>query len=310
VSYFGEDELPPRTIIQEIQGTEGLNGWYTSESVIIRFHAEDYPVDTGSGVDTIYYQLNEEPALEYNQQDGLVLSSTQASNWMGTWDVIFWAVDRAGNHEPHQNQDHQITIQIDADPPYVDIITPVDEQQVKVPFWVRASPSDNVGVDRVEFDIEPFGERQGMPYVDTEAPYEWYCNVEEEPSGYTVQSVIAQGTNVMVRAKVFDESGQSWSQEVWVYVTNWNKGKDFQNNLCFVYATGSGSVETNGINLGELTIGSVDWDFTEGSTVVSAGLSGIHSKTGSQQGRASLFIGYTSNSVIAGIAASVRVNDP
>ncbi|MFO8077840.1 MAG: DUF2341 domain-containing protein, partial [Thermoplasmatota archaeon] len=306
VSYMGIDEMPPETSILDIEGTKGLHEWYTSESVILWLHAEDLPTDTGSGIKTIYYTLNDGSIKEYNQQTGLILSTSQASDWMGVWDIVFWAEDNAGNQENRYDSENSITISIDADKPYVEITSPADEEQVEVPFWVKANPSDNVGVDRVEFDIEPFGEREGLPYVDTEPPYEWYCDVKQgESLGLLHPSIGVLGTNKMVRARVFDEAGQSWTHEVWVYITNWDSGTDFQNHLCLLYATGQGSVNTDGLNLDGITLGQVSWDFTEGSTVFSAGLNGIRLKTGSQHGSAILFLGYTSNNVVAGIAGSV-----
>ena len=67
-------------------------------------------------------------------------------------------------------------IKIDADRPYVEITSPANEEQLEIPFWVRANPSDNVGIERVEFDIEPFGEREGLPLKDYDPPYEWFWN--------------------------------------------------------------------------------------------------------------------------------------
>lgn len=308
VSYRGIDETPPQTTIQDIEGIKGLHEWYTSESVILWLHAEDFPTDAGSGIDAVYYTLNGGSVQQYNQQTGLILATSQSTNWTGVWTVVFWAEDNAGNQETHKGPENRVTISIDADKPYVEIISPADEEQVEIPFWVRATPRDNVGIDRVEFDIEPFGEREGLPYVDTEPPYEWHCDVKQgESIGIDALGFGVLGTNKMVRAQVFDEAGQSWTHEVWVYINNWDAGEDFQNNLCFIYATGHGSMNTDGLSIGDFTIGRVSWDFTEGSTVFSAGLNGVRMKTGTQHGTAFLFAGYTSNNVVVGIAGSVSV---
>ena len=310
VTYLGQDEQPPQTTIQDIEGTKGLGEWYISESVIVWLHAEDFPVGAGSGVDTIYYTLNEEDIQEYNQQSGLILSTSQTTNWMGQWDIVFWAKDNAGNQEDKNNPKNKFTISIDADKPYVEITSPANEEQVKVPFWVTASPTDNVGIDRVEFDIEPFGERDGLPYVDREPPYEWHCDVNQkgrlDPTTFLTGML---GTNVMVRAQVFDESGQSWTHEVWVHVTNWRSGGNFQNTVCLLYATGSGSVQRNGITLGDYMIGSVSWDFTSDSLVVAAGLNGYQTRTGPLYGTADLFFGYVSDTMVAGVAGGVSVTE-
>jgi hypothetical protein len=141
--------------------------------------------------------------------------------WMGVWEIIFWSVDRSGNNEDNTQPENTITIRIDAERPYVDISEPVDEQQVNLPFWVRANASDNGVVDRVEFDIEPFGQHPGLPYVDSEPPYEWLCNISEM-AGADLGSDGAQtlGINKMIRARVYDSSGQVWTDEHWIWIDN------------------------------------------------------------------------------------------
>ncbi|MFA5103125.1 MAG: hypothetical protein WC525_08220, partial [Candidatus Thermoplasmatota archaeon] len=100
--------------------------------------------------------------------------------------------------------------------------------QVDLPFWVRATATDNAVVDRVEFDIEPFGQHPGLPYVDMEPPYEWFCNVSFLGWYSSLEESQSLGINKMIRARVFDESGQSWLHEVWVYIKNAeNFGKRF-----------------------------------------------------------------------------------
>ncbi|MBE3122618.1 MAG: DUF2341 domain-containing protein [Thermoplasmata archaeon] len=222
VRYIGLDEVPPVTTLDHISGSQGLNGWYTSEGVTVWLTSYDLPEGTGSGVNHTYYTLNDGPTQEYILGSGIPLVVTQETHWMGTWDVNFWSVDRSGNVEDNTQPDNTIQIKIDAERPYVEIKEPVDEQQVNLPFWVRANASDNAVVDRVEFDIEPFGQHPGLPYVDTEPPYEWFCNISEMNSGSKTPSDGAQslGVNKMIRARVFDQSGQSWTHEVWVYIKN------------------------------------------------------------------------------------------
>jgi hypothetical protein len=222
VRYIGLDEVPPVTVLDQIIGTQGLNGWYTSQGVSVWLTSYDLPEGTGSGVNHTYYTLNGGSTQEYIDASGISLVVTQETQWMGTWEVNFWSVDRSGNIEDNTKPGNTIQIKIDAERPYVEITEPVDEQQVNLPFWVRANASDNAMVDRVEFDIEPFGQHPGLPYVDTEPPYEWFCNVSEMKPGSTTPSDGAHslGVNKMVRARVFDKSGQSWTHEVWVYIKN------------------------------------------------------------------------------------------
>lgn len=308
VSYVGEDSQPPVTTIKDVEGVKGLNDWYISESVIIWLHAEDYPKDTGSGVDATYYTLNDGPTQIYNEQTGILLTVSQQSSWMGEWMVNFWSVDRSGNVENKDAESNRRFIKIDADRPYVQIIDPANEQRVNIPFWVRAQATDNVGIDRVEFDLSPFGERENLPYVVTDPPYEWYCDEDQIALLFdSFETPYPVGVNVMVRAQAFDESGQTWTHEVWVHIRNWGSSDGFQNTLCYIYAAGEGVVETQGIVLGGITIGRVSWDFSSASTCFSMGLGGYYTSAGPHQGTASLFIGQASNNVVAGIATSVRV---
>jgi len=229
VRYIGFDEVPPVTVLENISGTQGLGGWYTSQGVIVWLESYDLPQGTGSGVNHTYYTLNDGPTNEYNTANGISLVATQQSNWMGIWNVTFWSVDCAGNIEDKTDPENTIQIKIDAERPYVEITEPVDEQQVNLPFWVKANASDNAVVSRVEFDIEPFGQHPGLPFVDTEPPYEWFCNVSyirqhlsESDGSHTL------GVNKMIRARVFDQSGQIWTHEVWVYIQNFDSfGKRF-----------------------------------------------------------------------------------
>jgi hypothetical protein len=219
VRYVGSDEEPPRTWVDYIDGVKGLNDWYTSESVVVWLIAEDLPPDTGSGVDVTYYTLNYGTQEIYNENTGIILT-TYAPDWMGIWKVNFWSVDKKGNPEDKSKPENTIEIKIDAEPPYIVITEPVNEQKVKTPFYVRADASDNAEIAWVEFDIEPFGERPGLPIKDYTPPWEWRCN--EDPIAHETEGgPQAAGINVMVRAQVFDSSGQTWIHEVWVHITNW-----------------------------------------------------------------------------------------
>lgn len=240
VTYVGRDEQDPVTTVENVEGVKGLNEWYISEGVTIWLNSEDYPEDTGSGVDKTYYTLNGGSQQIYNYESGLQLTVTQGSSWMGEWVVNFWSVDKSGNQEDRTKPENKRTIKIDADKPYVEITSPANEEQVETPFWVRANPSDNVGVDRVEFDIEPFGEREGLPYVDDSPPYEWYCDEKKVNKAINKQlsniklfnsDIVTTGVNVMVRAQVYDESGQTWIHEIWVYISNWEDKSKSTNDI-------------------------------------------------------------------------------
>jgi hypothetical protein len=222
VRYIGMDEVPPVTLLDHITGTQGLNGWYTSESITVWLTSYDLPAGTGSGVNHTYYTLNQGATQEYIVDSGIILVVTEEMYMTGQWSVNFWSVDRSGNIEDNTQPDNTIQVKIDAARPEVIITQPANEQQVYLPFWVRVNASDNAGVDRVEFDIEPFGQHPGLPYVDTEPPYEWFCNVSDINGTWTTNpdGTATLGVNKMIRAQVFDKSGQSWISEVWVFIVN------------------------------------------------------------------------------------------
>ena len=311
VSYVGKDEQSPVTTVQMIEGVKGLNDWYISESVILWLHAEDYPKDTGSGIEGIYYTLNGGDPQLYNMESGLQLLATQSSHWMGEWDIVFWAVDNSGNIENQQKPENTRSIKIDAERPHIQITSPADEEQVEVPFWVRVNPSDNVGVDRVEFDIEPFGERDGLPYVDTDPPYEWHCDVEESDD-WILDSIGSLGVNVMVRAQVFDASGQSWIHQVWVYITNW-RDADSLVDAC-VFVVGISDENVGGLSRYDSSLmlptwryfEDINWEFSPGYGLI-YDADHIHMYQGGQQGSARSFIGLSTRFFILGVAESITI---
>ena len=85
VSFFGEDYRAPDTVLDHIDGVEGLNGWYTSESVTVWLHAEDLPEETGSGVETVYYQIDNGVHHEYDESVGIHLTVTHEMQWTKQW---------------------------------------------------------------------------------------------------------------------------------------------------------------------------------------------------------------------------------
>jgi hypothetical protein len=279
-------------------------------------HAEDYPKDTGSGVKSIYYTLNNGEQQTYNPDSGLTLSTSQSSNWMGEWTVVFWASDNAGNIESRTSSDNRRVIKIDADRPYVEITSPANEEEVETPFWVRSNPSDNVGIERVEFDIEPFGEREGLPYVDNEAPFEWYCDVEEIEDQLSLAPELSlAGANVMIRAQAFDESGQTWTDQHWVHITNWESSGDFSNAIGFIVGMGQSGSNLNLFSSQNdhlpscLYFGRLQWQFDEGFCF-SAGTSGVYGKSGAQSGSAQMFFGISgkNNQWFAGIGLGILMH--
>ena len=290
ISYQGSDTTAPLTTIDYIDGIQGQNNYYISQAVTIYLHAEDLPADTGIGINQTYYTIDHGTTQIYNDNTGIHLTATQQNDYMGDWDVTFWSEDRAGNMEDDSKPENTINVKIDCELPYVIITEPANEAQVNLPFTVRADATDNCEVDRVEFDIEPFGQRPGLPYVDSTPPYEWSCDIEPQ-----------KGTNLMIRAQVYDSSGQSWIDEHWIYINNMG-GESFDNTFCLLFVTGTPQQQS----FESTCIRDISWSFDNGF-VLSTGLGGSYSITGAHSGNADNFIGVYNDGLIAGFATRVHV---
>jgi len=230
VTYFGKDELPPETWVSDVVGLEGLNGYYKSETVKIYLDAKDYPEDTGSGVYKTWYRVNEGsgwgPTLEYNE---FIELAAPGDTKQGSWEVNFWSEDNKGNIEDKTETPNTRSIKIDWGIPFVTITEPVNEQRLTMGFWIRATAEDNVGLEKVEFDISPFGDRPGLPFEDKEPPYEWYCDVEQIKKAKSMATMhsgdiapLSSGVNLWIRTFAYDYAGHSYYSEIVVYITDWD----------------------------------------------------------------------------------------
>jgi hypothetical protein len=216
VEYVGQDTEPPLTSVKERDGIKGKQDIWISDGVIIWLMAQDFPEDTGSGVDKTYYKLNDGPTETYSEGSGIQLSVNSGTNYLGEWDIYFWSVDKSGNVESPPKHEY---VKIDAERPYCEITFPEEEAEVNIPFWIKAYVRDNDQIDYVEFNIEPFEKRVAVP-VFYPGPYEWYCDVEQIPRSLNM-TTRETGTNAMIRAQAFDLSGQTWLNEYPVWVKNW-----------------------------------------------------------------------------------------
>lgn len=219
VLYEGIDLEPPVTRVGNVEGDHGIDPWFISECVTVWLTFEDYPPDTGSGVEYTYYTIDSGPAQIYNKDSGIPICSSEPNNWYGDWVVNFWSVDYAGNVEDKTQPQNYRTIYIDARKPECWITSPTEEAEVETPFDVVADATDNAGVQRVDFDIEPFSQRPGLPWSDYIPPYIWTC--DEKPVG-NYGNPLKQGVLVQIRATAYDESGQYWIHEIFVNILNWN----------------------------------------------------------------------------------------
>ena len=230
ILYEGLDLDPPVTTVTKIDGDFAPNhNWYKSENVTIWLKAVDYPEDTGSGIDKTYYTLNGGEEKLYNEASGIDVYASEP-DFFAIVEVNFWSVDNSGNIEDRTKAQNYRTIRIDARPPYVIITSPENEEKVQTPFLVTADATDNYEVAYVEFDIEPFGKRPGLPWKDETPPWEWLCNVK--PMSRDIDEIEPRGVNVMIRAQVYDVTGQTWIDENWIYISNWNS-RDKQTKTYF-----------------------------------------------------------------------------
>ena len=217
VLYEGIDLEPPATSVDYIEGIGGVGDWYISECVTVWLKATDYPPDTGSGVKETYYTVDSGPTEIYNEYSGIHVCSYEP-DWYGDWAVNFWSIDNKGNVEDRTKPQNYKTIYIDARRPECWITSPTEEAEVETPFDVYVDATDNAGVERVDFDIEPFSQRPGLPWKDYTPPYIWTCDVRPmENQGYNTL-----GVNVQIRATAYDESGQYWIHEIFINILNWN----------------------------------------------------------------------------------------
>jgi len=128
----------------------------------------------------------------------------------------------------------------------------------------------------------------------------------------------------MVRAQVYDKSGQTWTHEVWVYVENWGRIGGFENRMCFVLAYGTGSVAEAQSDINKKLVnadrihfsenpepkssffGDINWEYSTGFCV-SVGLDGTYNTGGAHSGTANNFLGIADKNIIVGLASYVIV---
>ncbi len=221
VLYEGLDLEPPITWVQDIDGTQGYNDWYISQSVIVYLDSRDYPEQTGSGVNVTYYTLDGGPTQIYDEDGGINLT-TFAPDWWNNWIVNFWSVDNAGNPENNNKPENKITIKIDCKKPDAIITEPQQGESVSTPFWVVAEVTENAEMDYVEFDMYPWGQRPNLPYIDESPPWKWFC--DQKPLSRTLAINAPFGErSVEIRAWPFDKARTpSIPYTIWVNINNWN----------------------------------------------------------------------------------------
>jgi hypothetical protein len=225
ILYEGLDEDPPDTRVDHIDGVQGWSPWYTTECVTIWLKAVDYPEDTGSGIKFTYYTIDGGSPQIYDSVAGIHICAYEP-DWYGDWEVNFWSEDNQGNIEDKNKQQNFRTIYIDCKKPDIMDLTPTEDAEVSVPFLVTAEVEDNAGIEWVDFDIEPFDQRPGLPYVDNSPPYTWTCDVgpiARPRVRFTPPQKL--GVSVQIRARAYDISGQKDIRENFITITNWDDSR-------------------------------------------------------------------------------------
>jgi len=103
-----------------------------------------------------------------------------------------------------------------------------------------------------------------LPYRDDDFPYEWQCNISFGGSSYNIQTISngdAQplgNVNKMIRARVYDESGQVWTDENWI---NIKTSIDSSNDVS-ISASSQGNQIPGSQQQGSTHIGSINMGYT------------------------------------------------
>ena len=176
VTYVGIDEDPPVTTIDEIVGTLGQNGWYTSN---VKIYLDATDGQYGTGVDLTYYKIDNSDTQIYDDNTGINLPGDDPYALCGNNNVYYWSVDKAGNEE---DMNGPLNIKIDKGPPHCMIWDPADRAKVPMEggFWVQTNAEDNCSdIWYVRFDVGPPYESPELVYEDDppgSGNYKWYCD--------------------------------------------------------------------------------------------------------------------------------------
>jgi hypothetical protein len=127
----------------------GENGWYTTD-VTVTLTA----TDAMSGVDHIYYKVNDGPTMTYTAAFKLTAS--------GNSSVIYWSVDKVGNTEAQKT----FTVKIDKDVPTIVVSKQIFLNRMK--FTANCDDLTS-GVQRVEWYLTGIG----LQYTDDDGSDGW-----------------------------------------------------------------------------------------------------------------------------------------
>ena len=195
------DSSAPHTTAQ-INGTEGSNGWYTSDLKVKLVVNE-----TVSGVNATFYRIDEGNWTLYEGQFNITGEGIHL--------LEFYSDDNAGNVEEVQS----VTVKIDKTAPQVDILTP---QEKKIYIFgrgilptfkrtfiigritVQVNAVDNLMMDQVKFFVN-----DEIMENDSTPPYEWVW-------GGSIGSKT-------LKVSGYDEAGHETSKEMDVFIISFFK---------------------------------------------------------------------------------------
>jgi len=174
IKIFGYIDNDPPITACILSGDIGQNNWYIS-TVEVSLVSTD---GDGSGVENIYYKLDDEEKISYNIPFII--------NQNGWHTIEYWSIDKQNNIENHKYE----KLKIDTDNPEIDIIKPeictylgnkriwpifrsnflfISKPLIFGDIEIKVDASDSMsGVNRVEFFID--NEIKNSDFI---IPYEW-----------------------------------------------------------------------------------------------------------------------------------------
>ncbi len=195
------DTSSPHTTVQ-INGTEGENGWYTSD-VKVKFVVNE----TLSGVNATFYRIDGGNWTRYEGEFNITEEGIHL--------LEFYSDDNAGNAEEVQS----ITIKIDKTAPHLEILTPKEHKiyifgrgilpTFKRTFiigriTVAVNATDNLMMDQVKFFVD-----DQIMANDSSPPYEWKW-------GGSIGSKT-------LKVAAYDDAGHETSEELSVFIISFFK---------------------------------------------------------------------------------------
>jgi len=158
------DSLPPTSV----NDYDGL--WHTEDFTITLTTTDDY-----SGVQAIYYRINEDPTKSV-QADGQPHITAEGNN-----KLQYWSVDGAGNEETH----HIIDVKLDKKAPVADAGGDRSVAQNILVTFDASQSSDNVGIISYEWDFGDGSKGTGLTATHT----------YKEPETYVVRLTVKDAAN-------------------------------------------------------------------------------------------------------------------